>query len=813
MSAIDSQTQSFFSVDIIDEQWCPELPDLVNQFMDQHVNDYDQEVVSLMYLDRQPKALLLECAMATGKTYQLAQLASRPLKKWYTKYIVSQDGLFRDPSIWRQLLEGSLNAPRILSILPRKLCVINIHVALNGYIEEKIEFYLRECPEDIRPQLHDRLQTMLFFTSYLDLAKIPHNNVRACGRVITCMESVYKFIDNDFDMLFMDESESDLVNLTGTNLSGAGHTIMLQCANSIERCVQRATNLNNRKAGGVYCLDADASAKSLTFLMGLVDHKHIWIIRNTRPHAPLQHMFHLYFPSVNMPAKNKALLKRGERFETCKMAWFGRLQNSVAAGKRIFLVCTSKTMGYVLQKMIKIWRSAIRVRYINADIDDTDKLALVNLDKEFRDFDVVIMTSVITVGTDFQLEHFDEIFCYACAMSCDFETNFQMLGRIRKLKHKSVYMLLDRRSTTDAHTNIKDVKEVHECKVHVLKLLEGERMKRTNGKSSDCAPDWLRNVYHYNKLQDNLSKKDYVISVLKHLIRKSCPWAFPLTSTTTKKKVRIFNEMLQQLKVCETEADVYEDDEKFPMDIKLLEKELKGHLLTEMEKHHMQKIKFLRDYVKKPSFEEYQGYKKNKEVKRVIDTEALIDAGIGPKQMFEQNENHVFLPSQELQPIHTSVRHKVMQRLLGIFDIELKDIKNKPQLHHGHILSSLPAFEAACAQAATMFNVPFPQTFDWNSSKAFLDDVLYKFDCLQLQFYCQRPECKEFKKRGACSDQNHRAKVSIQGDNPRRMNVHLYRIVRSRKISEEAALHVKGLQKKRKQPEIVEKTVKRPKVQ
>jgi len=606
------------------------------------------------------------------------------------------------------------------------------------------------------------------------------------------MESVGKFIDNKFDMLFMDESESDLVNLTGPNLCGVinSKARMQECAASIERCVQRATDEENPRAGGVYCLDADASAKTLTFLVNRVEHKYIWVIQNTRPHAPLQHTFQLYFPSVNMTMEPLEARKDGETFQTCKMAWFERLRESVDDVKflrRIFLVCTSKSMGHVLLKLIKQWQPTRKVRYLNADIDDNNKLALVDLDKEFRDFDTVIMTSVITVGTDFQREHFDELFCYACASSCDFETIYQMIGRIRKLQCKRVYMYLDRKSTADAPTKLKDVKEQHGVKLSVLQWLETKRMKQTNGKSSECAPDWLRNVHHYNKLQENLSKKDYNLSVLKHLIRKSCPWEFPLMKKTTKKKLKIFRLTLKGLKVCETEADVYDDDVKFPVNLKLLEKERKGDLLTEMDKHHMRKIKFLRDYDKKPSFEDFQKYKNDHEVKRIIDTEAVIAAGIGSKQMFEQNEGHVFLPSQELQPTPPSVRHAAIERLLAVFNMKTKDMLNIGEaLHRGHIILSAGEFKNACTQAANTFNVKMPAlsdaadtAVDWHSAKAFLDDVFHKFDNLQLQPFGPK------------------IKFTINKDRPR-LDVQYYRLVRSIKTSTKTSKTIRALQKKRK---------------
>jgi hypothetical protein len=78
-----------------------------------------------------------------------------------------------------------------------------------------------------------------------------------------------------------------------------------------------------------------------------------------------------------------------------------------------------------------------RVIYYNADVDDTIKNTLNDVNTHWAEYDCVITNQVITCGVNFDLEGFDEVWMFLMGFVKPREA-IQVSARIRKLKEKRI---------------------------------------------------------------------------------------------------------------------------------------------------------------------------------------------------------------------------------------------------------------------------------------------------------------------------------------------------------------------------------------
>ena len=82
-----------------------------------------------------------------------------------------------------------------------------------------------------------------------------------------------------------------------------------------------------------------------------------------------------------------------------------------------------------------------------------------NINDVWSKLDYVIYTPKVTVGADFNIEHFDYIFSFSHPLSCPVETTFQMIGRIRKPKTPYVHLYVKEIKQTNLPLSYEDIKE------------------------------------------------------------------------------------------------------------------------------------------------------------------------------------------------------------------------------------------------------------------------------------------------------------------------------------------------------------------
>jgi hypothetical protein len=142
------------------------------------------------------------------------------------------------------------------------------------------------------------------------------------------------------------------------------------------------------------------------------------------------------------------------------------------------------------------------------------RLELENVNEAWKDIQVVIYTSTITVGINFDLpDVFDELFVWGSSASTCVRDVFQMTLRVRHIKSFTMYCAVWAQSMGKYPTSLKKIKEEREA--NMKKTLEITNESSTNPQSNhniqiwELAPEWLKLAHDYNTLEINQSKVFY----------------------------------------------------------------------------------------------------------------------------------------------------------------------------------------------------------------------------------------------------------------------------------------------------------------
>lgn len=115
------------------------------------------------------------------------------------------------------------------------------------------------------------------------------------------------------------------------------------------------------------------------------------------------------------------------------------LSQCLINGDRIYIPVTSVSYAKALHKMVQ--EAGYSSLCITGKSSPKEKKMLNNCNKLFRDYQVVIVTSTITVGIDFNVPYFDKIFVFAeNNTSVTARDVMQMMGRIRTVKDSNINM-------------------------------------------------------------------------------------------------------------------------------------------------------------------------------------------------------------------------------------------------------------------------------------------------------------------------------------------------------------------------------------
>ena len=115
------------------------------------------------------------------------------------------------------------------------------------------------------------------------------------------------------------------------------------------------------------------------------------------------------------------------------------------SGENIYIVCSSNNLAHKLEKIVKDMRLAVRCH--TSDESALDRDALDSVNDLWIQYRVVIITSTITNGIDFNRSHFHSMFVFADPRCCPVRDVKQMMGRVRKLSTGLIFSHIQHYST------------------------------------------------------------------------------------------------------------------------------------------------------------------------------------------------------------------------------------------------------------------------------------------------------------------------------------------------------------------------------
>jgi len=313
------------------------------------------------------------------------------------------------------------------------------------------------------------------FALYLD-EKVP---IIQKTNIIIQAESLHRLnIDFSGCVVIIDEVESFLGQLTSTTT----HQHHIRSVNVLDEMLTSAQK--------ILMFDAFISSKTINFCMDYeletkyFEYKFASVTRNIIRCAG----------KTTNPSEIEVVKRRTDNSDYFIASLLQDLKN----GKRIYLFSSSNKFLLNIEEIIK--RELSSLKYLIYHSGSSNKV--VNCQEEWSNVDLVMTTSTITVGVNFDVEdHFDRGYVYVSACSANLVRDiYQSLYRVRHYKENFFVLCMDELPIgCNMKTHPIDIKQISE---HV-EFVQSEIMQ--NYKRADLAPPlWLKKLFIQNTLERNL---------------------------------------------------------------------------------------------------------------------------------------------------------------------------------------------------------------------------------------------------------------------------------------------------------------------
>lgn len=231
-------------------------------------------------------------------------------------------------------------------------------------------------------------------------------------RIICQIESLHR-LGGCYDIVIIDEIESCLYQLTArTNGKNLAYNNKI-----FEELVTGANKF--------ICMDALLSDRTMNYLFDMDMRGELHVYERSIPYVRQA----IQFPFFKKTKKNQ---RNGEE------NFLQFLIDQLGMNKKIFLVCASKAKQDAFCTKIKEAHPYCNIKYYNKE----NKLGEEDVNNEWIKYDVVTITSTITVGVNFSMLYFDFIALYMSTMSeITARDMFQMKYRVRQTKENKLYWI------------------------------------------------------------------------------------------------------------------------------------------------------------------------------------------------------------------------------------------------------------------------------------------------------------------------------------------------------------------------------------
>lgn len=343
----------------------------------------------------------------------------------------------------------------------------------------------RRCfARSIASELTRRLQDAgvdITFTCYLDVKD--KQTLNSFPYLVCQMESLHLLAPN-YNILIADEIVSCLTQFSSKQtMKNNIHKVMM-AFDVIWRSVEKK----------IIC-DAFIDPKTIEFVENM---KH----KNERV---------LFMRNKKKPEERIAIECKREKKEDHLLS---QLLKSLQMKKKCVFVTASKAKGHVYIETILKHIPTLTYKFYNSSNKNDMKADMANVNEAWYGVDLLVYTSSITVGVNFDVEYFDELFIYTSCCAGLVRDIFQSSMRVRHLKDDKLYFQMfdfpigvqknevaDKKKIIEHIKTLTDNEDALEQRM-MLSMTEDdmklERWKRM--------PKWLLNVHVSNVFEHNVSR-------------------------------------------------------------------------------------------------------------------------------------------------------------------------------------------------------------------------------------------------------------------------------------------------------------------
>ena len=470
------------------------------------------------------------------------------------------------------------------------------------------------------------------FINYMDEQNSLYDNDRVIVQ-IDSLERIIKYKDNKrifkvYDLVIIDEVEGNMNHYNSPYISKFKNSrklfkFMLDCVSLSKKLL---------------VIDADIGMRTKLFIDEIAKND----------------------PNKSLIVNNKyKAMQRNFIVTNNKSEFDTKIFKDIKNNKNICIVSMSATALELIELELK----KLKVNYVmhTSKTDDKLKDKLENVGEFWIEHQVVLYSPTIESGVDFNVEHFDKIYCIVKngAMTCSQRSLLQMQGRIRQVKDKNVWCLYD----GPTHTNsliytYDDVlsyfryyesvngKKIIEDVEYEREIINGEVIEKRKNKDITL----FDKISILNEVEDLNKNPNIFLTVLNKLILKkghTMDLRIGVIDKKNKKKVK--------KNVAKILADI--DETKKENDLNKLLAKQKANKSTEDDKLAIKKIYFNKAFGIKNTADKKQFIKfYNKYSKREIDV-IRYEMLFGYRAFDEHSDIDTYDTGKE------KVRHKI------IFDI------------------------------------------------------------------------------------------------------------------------------------------------
>jgi hypothetical protein len=274
-------------------------------------------------------------------------------------------------------------------------------------------------------------------------------------RLFIQFESLHKLRNAEgmvrkFDIVVVDEVEAVLTQAVSRNTNGKrideNHWVFVEV---LKRC------------DNAFMMDAFISQRTFRFVKHLdMNYKYLNYLR--KPVARKAIRFD-QTPRVGRYVK--------EMREKDENRFFRAILTDLDAGKRIYMFVSCKRTQTSFVDSIRNARPDVRILVYNGDL----KTSMKNIRKLWQDYDMVITTSTITVGCNFDVkDYFDKCYMHMTAGSRNLVRDaFQCHMRVRHLKENTMAYFLNSTPTPDPRENDIDWQTEYTTREEFEEYLDG----------------------------------------------------------------------------------------------------------------------------------------------------------------------------------------------------------------------------------------------------------------------------------------------------------------------------------------------------